>query len=98
MPSIEYNEDQYNEFVYNSGTLVYLPSELQPEDARSVIADLYPTRVNWVANFPAETASIAIADGKIYFIDPAKRIHCLDAANGKEAPELLGKLIRKHCR
>lgn len=56
MPSIEYNEDQYNEFVYNSGTLVYLPSELQPEDARSVIADLYPTRVNWVANPGFQTA------------------------------------------
>lgn len=48
MSSIEYNEDQYDDFVYNSGTLVYPPENIEPEDARSVIADLFPTRVNWV--------------------------------------------------
>lgn len=50
MTSIEYNEDLYNEFLYNEGTLVYPPENIEPEDARSIVADLFPTRVNWVAN------------------------------------------------
>lgn len=40
----------YDEFLYGEGLLYYYPPELFPEDARSVVAELYPTRVNWVGN------------------------------------------------
>jgi hypothetical protein len=40
----------YDGFLYGEGLVSYYPPALDPEDARAVIADLYPARVNWVGN------------------------------------------------
>lgn len=51
------DEELYDEFLYGEGLVSYYPPALDPEDARAVIADLYPSRVNWVGNpgFAADT-------------------------------------------
>ena len=45
-----YDEDFYSTFPYGEGLLAYFPPELNPEDARAIITDIHPTRVNWVGN------------------------------------------------
>lgn len=45
----KYNISAYNGFTYG-GSLAYIPPVIEPDDAQSIIADLYPERVNWVGD------------------------------------------------
>lgn len=45
----KYNASNYNALTYG-GSLAYIPPAIVPDDAQSIIADLYPMRVNWVSD------------------------------------------------